>query len=657
MVDGGQSEADPAPTSAADNSSSSVDSGDNWCTPPWSCSSLSLSIPATVAEEPDSYFCTALPVGSEHQTLTKFIPKARQEVVHHMLVYACESKPEPKRPMKVRTKGGEEIEVWNCLEEPTCVSSSSNYETGKIIYAWALGAGNFETGPDAGFVVGSRAGIEAPYLVLQSHFLNAVSNETAAEVAEVEMHSTSKFPEKVISMSLFSHNQFSLPPQEERVEVKAKCCMKGAGSADLLAYRVHGHQYARDISLAVNNESIVSGDAQLPHFFTKDAAMHKLRQGSDWAATCAYNTEASNTTVTVGSGHNDEMCNMYLMLSSHVPFNSFCIGYYDGDGFENDKFPDCMIPEVVDVEGRLRVKNVLEMPELGQVGGLHLGYQGNPNWLLIFHRSGREMLQIDHPEPISEDVLMVWDTLANRSVTTFGRGLFNLPHGLTVDRDNNIWLTDVDSQLAYKLDPSGKLHLTVGMSNERGHDRKHLCRPTEVAVANNGDFFVSDGYCNERVVRYDARGGVVAELGLPDANVVHSLVLDDCSNTLYVADREKSHVRLLDADSGQEHPYIDLSQFGYVYSLTKDEYGNIYALTWQRDVPVRKTYLVQFQARAALYFQQYGSFQLMPIELPGIEFPHDFAVSYNFQEHALDIYVGETGPGPHGKVTSFSFAL
>ncbi len=245
-VDGGKSPSvapapPPTPPAAGGNSSSSVDGAGDWCTPPWSCSSLSLSIPATVAVEPDSYFCTSLPVESEHQTLTKFIPKARPEVVHHMLVFACESKPEPKRSQKVRTVDGREIEVWNCLEEPTCVSSSANVDTGKIIYAWALGAGDFETGPDAGFVVGSRAGIEAPYLVLQSHFLKAVTAETAHEAAEMEMHATSKFPEKVISMSLFSHTHFRLPAGKERVEVDAQCCMRGSGSADLLAYRVHGH--------------------------------------------------------------------------------------------------------------------------------------------------------------------------------------------------------------------------------------------------------------------------------------------------------------------------------------------------------------------------------------------------------------------------------
>ncbi len=73
-------------------------------------------------------------------------------------------------------------------------------------------------------------------------------------------------------------------------------------------------RYARNISLQVNNKSIVSGDAQQPHYFTKDQARHPLPQGTDWLTTCAYNTEGTNATVQVGSGHNNEMCNMFVLF-------------------------------------------------------------------------------------------------------------------------------------------------------------------------------------------------------------------------------------------------------------------------------------------------------------------------------------------------------
>jgi len=63
-------------------------------------------------------------------------------------------------------------------------------------------------------------------------------------------------------------------------------------------------------------------------------------------------------------------------------------------------------------------------------------------------------------------------------------------------------------------------------------------------VANDGTIFVADGYCNSRVVRYSATGSFEAEYRLPrgEMSIPHSVVLDECSDALYVADREHSEV-------------------------------------------------------------------------------------------------------------------
>lgn len=66
----------------------------------------------------------------------------------------------------------------------------------------------------------------------------------------------------------------------------------------------------------------------------------------------------------------------------------------------------------------------------------------------------------------------------------------------------------------------------------------------QVVIASDGAIFVADGYCNSRVVRYSAEGVFEAEYKLPQGkmNVPHSLALEECSNSLYVADRENSQV-------------------------------------------------------------------------------------------------------------------
>ena len=63
-------------------------------------------------------------------------------------------------------------------------------------------------------------------------------------------------------------------------------------------------------------------------------------------------------------------------------------------------------------------------------------------------------------------------------------------------------------------------------------------------VASDGTIFVADGYCNARVVRYSAAGVYQSEYQLPRGkmDVPHSLALEECSNSLYVADRENSQV-------------------------------------------------------------------------------------------------------------------
>jgi len=618
-----------------------------------------MMIPASVATVEDQYFCTAMPLERESQAIKSFTPRANVEFVHHMVVYTCEEEPKPRNPRTIVTSDGQEHVVWDCLEEPVCISSQG-YDFGRIIYAWALGAEKFDTGPDTGFVVGSRPGINAPYIVLQTHFLKPASAATREEFGEVEFEFSTEFPQKILSIDLFANSRFVLPPKEAKVEVEARCCMQGSSSANLYAYRVHAHSFARNISLSIGDEMIASGDPQLPHFFTKtNDPNKKLNFGSDWMATCTYDTEDSDSPIYVGQGHNNEMCNMYLMLSSHVPLFSTCQSRAAAPLLS---YPDCKIPPYVVteeyLEGRLTVKTVLEVPGMGQVAGLHMGFNGSAHHMLIFHRADREMLQYDHTGPIQSDAFMVWDTKKNRVTAQFGRGLSVLPHGLTIDRDFNIWTTDVDSQLAYKYDPTGKLIFTVGLQGHRGSDKEHLCRPTEVAVSNSGEFFVSDGYCNSRVMKYSAAGEVMEEFALKGAFVPHSLVLDDCSATLFVADRENSQIRLVNANDGTEGRPINLTSYGKVYSLTKDEYGNIYALAWDRNFS-RKVYLLQLQGGnlSGPFSYEFASYDIAAVELPGIQYPHDFAVSYNFAEHSLHIFVGETGPGPHGKITLFDFSL
>ena len=134
--------------------------------------------------------------------------------------------------------------------------SGREVDPGKIVYAWARGASDFEAGEDTGFVVGTRAGINAAHIVLQTHFLKPSSEETENDVGEIEMRFSTKFPSKVLSMDLFANSRFRLPPKLESVDVKAKCCMQGGQSANGLGDPTNQvHRRPAKVSRVINQQA------------------------------------------------------------------------------------------------------------------------------------------------------------------------------------------------------------------------------------------------------------------------------------------------------------------------------------------------------------------------------------------------------------------
>ena len=70
-----------------------------------------------------------------------------------------------------------------------------------------------------------------------------------------------------------------------------------------------------------------------------------------------------------------------------------------------------------------------------------------------------------------------------------------MPHGLTIDHEGNFWLTDIAMHQVFMFKPSDLIHpaLTVGTMFKGGSEPNQFCRPADVAVMKNGDFFVADG--------------------------------------------------------------------------------------------------------------------------------------------------------------------
>lgn len=95
----------------------------------------------------------------------------------------------------------------------------------------------------------------------------------------------------------------------------------------------------------------------------------------------------------------------------------------------------------------------------------------------------------------------------SRVLQSWGAGRFAMPHSITIDWTGEVWITDVGLHQVSKFNRSGDELLTLGTAWEPGSDAQHFCKPTDVAVLPDGDAYVSDGYCNSRVVRVVAPPG------------------------------------------------------------------------------------------------------------------------------------------------------
>ena len=141
---------------------------------------------------------------------------------------------------------------------------------------------------------------------------------------------------------------------------------------------------------------------------------------------------------------------------------------------------------------------------------------------------------------------------SGKIVNSWGANLFIMPHGLNVDKENNVWVTDVGLQQIFKFRHDGKLLMTLGVAKVAGNDSLHFNYPTDVAVTDDGSFYVSDGYRNSRVIKFSKFGKYLFEWGKKgnkegEFNIPHGIDLDEKGN-VYVADRENKRIQKFDSN-------------------------------------------------------------------------------------------------------------
>jgi sugar lactone lactonase YvrE len=141
-----------------------------------------------------------------------------------------------------------------------------------------------------------------------------------------------------------------------------------------------------------------------------------------------------------------------------------------------------------------------------------------------------------------------------------GEGLygFAFAHAVRVDPQDNIWAVDEGSNMVIKFNPEGRVTMVLGRRPEPGEtapaapEPYTFNRPTDVAWDAAGNIFVSDGYGNSRVVKYDKNGRFIASVGSKGSapgqlNLPHTIAMDAKGN-VYVGDRSNSRIEVFDND-------------------------------------------------------------------------------------------------------------
>jgi DNA-binding beta-propeller fold protein YncE len=138
-------------------------------------------------------------------------------------------------------------------------------------------------------------------------------------------------------------------------------------------------------------------------------------------------------------------------------------------------------------------------------------------------------------------------------VKSWGDTPYKLAHGIRIDKDGFIWVTDNSDNIVQKFSPDGKLLMTIGRKGSAGDNTSQdaFDGPADVFVAANGDFFVADGYRNSRVVQFSKEGKFIKIIGGTKGtepgqfNLPHAVVVDS-KGRLIVADAENSRVQVFD---------------------------------------------------------------------------------------------------------------
>ncbi len=225
-----------------------------------------------------------------------------------------------------------------------------------------------------------------------------------------------------------------------------------------------------------------------------------------------------------------------------------------------------------------------------QKRGLPPNVPANPNWVVTTWgeppagKQWQALKSVDSVnfDPNGKGSMVVLVTPADRSEPAvwvfnfdgqfqkaWGANLFTRPYDMTVDREGYLWITDETDNFIGKFTEDGQQVMTLGRKGVAGDNTSHdsFNGPTGIAVAENGDLFVTDGYQNSRIVKFDKNGKFLAIIGgtkgadVGQFNLPHRVLIDS-KGELVVMDRVNKRIQFWTQDGKFIKQWTDLD-FGY----------------------------------------------------------------------------------------------
>ena len=212
--------------------------------------------------------------------------------------------------------------------------------------------------------------------------------------------------------------------------------------------------------------------------------------------------------------------------------------------------------------------------------------------------------------------------------------LFVRPHKVLInpyDPEKHVWIVDDGAESFYKFTNDGKLVQSWGEFRVRGNDENHFARPTDIAWLPDGTFFLSDGYVNTRVVKFDKDGKFLMTWGTPGTgpsqfDLVHSIAVD-AQRRVYVSDRSNSRIQVFD-ENGKFLDMWENIKRPYYINLTQDQH------LWVADGITNK--FMKFDLTGKL-LTSWGTFGAFPGGFWGV---HQFSVDTDGNLYTADVHVG-----------------